>query len=92
MLDPKRLARFACHKVVSAGRIVEIRETVAFGCVPEISYLVIELADGRLEAVKPDAKLFARSKPVLLDYYVVYEDGYVSISPAQAFEEGYTRI
>jgi hypothetical protein len=25
-------------------------------------------------------------------YYVVYKDGYKSFSPAQAFEEGYTRI
>lgn len=25
-------------------------------------------------------------------YYVQYEDGYVSFSPAAAFEEGYTRI
>lgn len=25
-------------------------------------------------------------------YYVVYSDGYASWSPAQAFEEGYTRI
>ena len=25
-------------------------------------------------------------------YYVVYEDGYASWSPTQAFEEGYTRL
>lgn len=25
-------------------------------------------------------------------YYVVYQDGYASYSPAKAFEEGYTRI
>lgn len=25
-------------------------------------------------------------------YYVVYQDGYASFSPAKAFEEGYTRI
>lgn len=25
-------------------------------------------------------------------YYVVYADGYVSYSPAQAFEEGYTKL
>lgn len=25
-------------------------------------------------------------------YYVVYEDGYSSYSPAKAFEDGYTRI
>lgn len=40
-------------------------------------------------AVKPE--LFARYTPVPGDYYVVYDDGYKSLSPAKAFEEGYTR-
>ncbi len=33
-----------------------------------------------------------KHKPVVGGYYVVYEDGYKSFSPAKAFEEGYTRI
>lgn len=34
----------------------------------------------------------AKHKPVAGGYFVVYEDGYESFSPAKAFEEGYTRI
>ena len=33
-----------------------------------------------------------RHKPKAGGYYVVYDDGYKSYSPAKAFEEGYVRI
>lgn len=36
--------------------------------------------------------LFSRYTPVHGDYFVVYEDGYESISPRQPFEDGYTRL
>jgi hypothetical protein len=36
--------------------------------------------------------MFARYTPVPGDYWVKYEDGYESISPCEAFEEGYTRV
>ncbi len=35
---------------------------------------------------------FQRHKPEVGGYFVVYEDGYQSYSPAKAFEDGYTRI
>lgn len=33
-----------------------------------------------------------KHKPIVGGYYVIYEDGYKSFSPAEAFESGYTRI
>ena len=36
--------------------------------------------------------MFSRYTPVPGDFYVVYDDGYKSFSPAKAFNEGYTRI
>jgi len=36
--------------------------------------------------------MFARYAPVHGDYLVRYEDGYESISPQKAFEEGYALI
>lgn len=33
-----------------------------------------------------------KHKPIAGGYYVVYEDGYTSFSPADAFEKGYRRI
>ena len=40
--------------------------------------------------VTPD--FFVKHNPQVDGYFVVYEDGYQSYSPAKAFEEGYTRI
>lgn len=37
-----------------------------------------------------DQAMFARYVPVAGDYLVEYEDGYRSISPKKAFEDGYT--
>jgi hypothetical protein len=34
----------------------------------------------------------AKHKPVVGGYWVQYDDGYTSFSPAQAFEEGYTLL
>jgi hypothetical protein len=39
-----------------------------------------------------DAEFMRRNKPEVGGYYVVYEDGYKSYSPAKAFEDGYTQI
>jgi hypothetical protein len=39
-----------------------------------------------------EGDLFRRYFPHPGDYYVVYEDGYASISPQAAFETGYTEI
>ena len=33
-----------------------------------------------------------KHKPYASGYYVVYQDGYKSFSPAEAFEEGYTSV
>lgn len=39
-----------------------------------------------------DSEYMLRHKPVVGGYYVVYEDGYKSFSPAKAFEDGYTKL
>ena len=62
--------------------------------------LEIKAVDGRrltfVEAgfapIDVDPAMFWRYTPVPGDRYVVYPDGYQSISPAKAFEEGYTRV
>jgi hypothetical protein len=42
--------------------------------------------------IKLDAGYVYKHKPEVGGYYVVYDDGYKSFSPAKAFEEGYTRL
>jgi len=39
-----------------------------------------------------DEEYLRKHNPQVGGYYVVYADGYKSWSPAQAFEEGYTRV
>ena len=39
-----------------------------------------------------DAAYVRKHQPKVGGYYVVYKDGYKSFSPAQAFEEGYSRV
>lgn len=70
--------KFRCHKVVTAQKITKIN--AAFG---EFVLLNGEVycANGRmLEQAKPGW------------YLVAYDDGYVSCSPPEAFEAGYTLI
>ena len=41
---------------------------------------------------KVDHQYVHKHKPQVGGYYVVYKDGYKSWSPAEAFEEGYTKL
>lgn len=42
--------------------------------------------------IKLDRAYFNKHHPQDGGYYVVYKDGYKSFSPADAFEDGYTKI
>ncbi len=44
------------------------------------------------DMLRVDENYVRKHNPQAGGYFVVYEDGYKSWSPAKAFEEGYTRI
>lgn len=91
----RELPRYKCHKEVWALKIdaihldsdiakTENRETNGGAWIyPE---------DKEYAPFEVDAAYVRKHKPEAGGYYVVYKDGYKSYSPAQAFEEGYTRI
>lgn len=91
-MDSVELPRYKCHKKVWALKIKEIwvdpgltsdKVSIAATIVPEdFSYAPFQI----------DYDYIEKHKPQVGGYYVVYEDGYKSYSPAKAFEEGYTRI
>ncbi len=91
------LPEWQSHKIVRADKIVRVIHNggdYSSGHIEENSATVIqalELACGAVVGPLPE-NFFARGYPAFGDYYVVYEDGYVSWSPAKAFEDGYTRI
>jgi|SRR5882762_754125 len=86
------LPQWRSHKIVRAAPIRAIyksgvtneMEDTSIEARPWIVYL-----DG-YPSFQVDAKVFARYFPQPGDYFVVYDDGYESVSPKKAFEEGYT--
>lgn len=56
---------------------------------PEMRVCIVP-EESHLAPVLVGREYLAKHKPQVGGYYVVYEDGYVSYSPAAAFESGYT--
>lgn len=87
------MPRYKCHKEVWALKIKEIRQAPAEDERCNAGgdwYLVPEDAGYGPVMVGNDA-YYAKHKPQVGGYYVVYDDGYKSYSPAGAFESGYSR-
>ena len=74
------LGAFKSHKTVRAGRIVRVMPTEDGGA-------VLYLIGGEINA---NAAWVKRHQPEGGGYFVQYEDGYTSFSPADAFDSGYT--
>lgn len=74
------LPNYRCHKIVKGEKITAISEDG-----------ILEL--GRIQyRLLPSKDYFKINSPKPGGYYVLYEDGYESYSPAAPFESGYTRI
>ena len=77
---------YKCHKTVKAARILEVYEnTLVFG----------EGEEFRLsDVLKAKFSKMAKEAGLEIDegYFVGYEDGYVSWSPVDVFERGYTEL
>jgi hypothetical protein len=77
------MKKYQSHKIVEADKIVTWNESLvgAGGSV---------ITEGGTFEV-PDG-FFARGMPAPGDYLVRYGDGYLSWSPKQVFEDGYTAV
>lgn len=91
MSDTPNLASWQCHKVVRAGKIRELINGQRAGSDAVVA-MMVEAIDGSSTEVCPGDAFFARGAPALGDYLVIYDDDYISWSPAKAFEEGYSYI
>lgn len=78
--DATEMPRYKCHKEVWALKIESVSGTKITP--QEYPYAPFEVDQAYIDKHKPEAG----------GYYVVYDDGYKSFSPAKAFEDGYTRI
>jgi hypothetical protein len=78
------IPRYRCHKVVRAAKITGFRENGT-----DAPCLLLGEIGGITTVL---TEWFERHKPEVGGYFVLYDDGYTSFSPAAAFEAGYTRI
>lgn len=82
---------YKCHKVVGAAFITGIimpadARDIARG------QMILETSVEGFEQIPVDAEYMAKHKPEIGGWFVVYEDGYQSFSPAAAFLSGYTSV
>jgi len=88
------MPRYRCHKEVWALKIERVqldsKEAQIEGRETDGSArLFMEPPYG---PVRVDHAYMRKHNPQPGGYYVVYKDGYKSFSPAEAFEDGYTKI
>lgn len=89
------MPKYKCHKEVHALKIgtitpdsVEAQEQNR----ENDGSAMIFPADEGYGPFRVDHAFMHKHQPVAGGYYVVYEDGYKSYSPAKAFESGYTPV
>lgn len=80
------MPRYKCHKVVHALKIARLEAR------PGIQGTLLVPADEGYGAFGLEPAWVEKFQPKAGGYFVVYEDGYQSFSPARAFEEGYTPL
>ena len=89
------MPRYRCHKQVWALKIAAIEfdehKAGAENHATDGSATITPSEKG-YAPFKVDVAYVRKHQPRAGGYYVVYDDGYKSWSPAAAFEAGYTRI
>lgn len=83
------MPRYQCHKQVWALKIHDIRRVPSGNAT--VTHTIVP-ADDRYAPFEVSLEYVGKHSPQAGGYYVVYDDGYKSYSPAKAFEEGYTRL
>ncbi len=80
------MPRYQCHKKVWALKIAKIQQGD-----DRDTFLTMHFVE-KFSPITMDLDWFMKHNPEEGGYYVVYQDGYKSFSPAEAFEGGYTLI
>ncbi len=86
------MPKYQSHKIVHAIKIdkIELDSVKAEEERRETDGHANLIGDGF--DVNVDHSYVKKHDPQIGGYYIVYEDGYKSFSPAEAFEKGYTKI
>ncbi len=84
------MPRYRCHKEVWALKIAAVEDPIKPGNESDGSRVLSFTEPYAPKRV--DADYVRKHGPTAGGYFVVYKDGYQSFSPAEAFEDGYTRL
>lgn len=87
----RQLPQYQSHKKVWALKIKELHNTGSPEQESDGSLLMTPAHDG-FAPIKLNAEFVRKHSPKVGGYWVQYEDGYTSFSPADAFESGYSLI
>ncbi len=90
--DAAQLPRYQCHKKVWALKIKSVALMDSDGIHESDGSATITPEDDGYSPFMVGRAFVEKHKPVAGGYYVVYDDGYKSFSPAKAFEDGYTLL
>lgn len=84
----QNMPRYKSHKEVHALKIAGVGPD---GPIEEGRGWITPVGDEH-DGFSVSAEYMGKHNPRVGGYYVVYEDGYKSFSPAEAFESGYTAM
>ncbi len=87
--EQSEMMEYKCHKTVRGFKIEDIFCEKEWDGGPNHPPVILE---GDAHRVTVDQEYMEKHNPHVGGYYVRYEDGYESFSPADAFESGYTLI
>ena len=97
------MPHYRCHKEVWALKIKQI-EPAPKPTIADLETILREypnrtespgaiiVPDGNVGPIAVSLEFITKHRPEVGGYLVFYKDGYRSFSPAEAFEDGYTRI
>ena len=85
------LPRYRCHKEVQALKIIFVAD-IDIQHEGEDGGGQLTFEEDAYPSIMVSAEYMRKHTPGAGGYYVLYDDGYESFSPAIAFEEGYTLI
>lgn len=86
------MRRYQCYKVVQAAKIHEVLSGRDDRKGPGATLVLMSEGSTVRQSVSMSDTWVSKHNPQDGDYLVYYEDGYESVSPAAAFEAGYTLI
>jgi len=91
-MDEIQMPQYECHKKVWALKIKKIEPVPAKENHEASGDIIITPEEEGYAPFIVPYSYVSKHSPEKGGYFVVYEDGYKSFSPAKAFENGYTKI